>query len=180
MKNPYTKDEILEALRAAFSRVQLAINTYDQRQVFELEGPERWSAAGHFQHLIKSSFPVASAFKSPKERLSAFGKPKDHFVSFAALRDRYKREVVNVKAPANVQPDLTAEDSAESLIANWQMILQKLCDRLEGWNENELDRYTLPHPLLGMLSARQMLYFTIFHADHHLAIIHRIQEAQTV
>ena len=33
--------------------------------------------------------------------------------------------------------------------------------------EDEFDKYILPHPLLGKLTMREMLYFTIYHVGHH-------------
>ena len=35
-------------------------------------------------------------------------------------------------------------------------------------SEHKLDRCILPHPLLGKLTLREMIYFTIYHMEHHL------------
>jgi hypothetical protein len=37
------------------------------------------------------------------------------------------------------------------------------------WSEAELDRYTLPHPLLGDLTMREMLCFTLYHNQRHIS-----------
>ena len=42
--------------------------------------------------------------------------------------------------------------------------LERLINRL---SENELDKYILPHPLLGKLTLREMMFFTIYHTQHH-------------
>ncbi len=36
-----------------------------------------------------------------------------------------------------------------------------------SWSETSLDRYRLPHPLLGRLTVREMLFFTLGHGLHH-------------
>ena len=34
-------------------------------------------------------------------------------------------------------------------------------------DEEDLDNYILPHPLIGKTTIREMLYFTIYHVQHH-------------
>ena len=36
---------------------------------------------------------------------------------------------------------------------------------------DDLDKYVLPHPLLGKVTLREMLYFTIHHNEHHLELL---------
>jgi len=36
------------------------------------------------------------------------------------------------------------------------------------WSELQMDRIRLPHPVLGKLSVREMLFFTLYHNQHHL------------
>jgi hypothetical protein len=38
---------------------------------------------------------------------------------------------------------------------------------MDKFSEAQLDEYVLPHPILGKLTIREMLYFTIYHATHH-------------
>ena len=41
------------------------------------------------------------------------------------------------------------------------------------WRERDLDKYRLPHPVLGKISVREMLFFTHYHDLHHLEIVRR-------
>ncbi|NBX80802.1 MAG: DinB family protein, partial [Flavobacteriales bacterium] len=43
----------------------------------------------------------------------------------------------------------------------------------DNFTEDDLDKYVLPHPLLGKLTLREMLCFTIYHVKHHVEIIKR-------
>ena len=45
--------------------------------------------------------------------------------------------------------------------------VDRLNRRIDRFSESELDTLILPHPLLGKLTLREMLYFTAYHADHH-------------
>ena len=47
----------------------------------------------------------------------------------------------------------------------------KMIKLIEKWDEKSLSKYVIPHPLLGKLSVREMLYFTILHTDHHRQIL---------
>ncbi len=49
--------------------------------------------------------------------------------------------------------------------------MQTLCSKLEKFDEIERDTYILPHPLLGKLTIREMLYFTIYHVAHHKELV---------
>ena len=37
----------------------------------------------------------------------------------------------------------------------------------------DLDAVLLPHPLLGKLTVREMLFFTVYHVQHHRALVER-------
>jgi len=42
-----------------------------------------------------------------------------------------------------------------------------LCKQLLDYSEQDLDELILPHPLLGKLTLREMMYFTMYHVLHH-------------
>ena len=51
--------------------------------------------------------------------------------------------------------------------------VEALTRALEAWDDVDLDRCRLPHPLLGKLTVREMMFFTLYHYEHHRAIIAR-------
>jgi len=48
-------------------------------------------------------------------------------------------------------------------------VLLVIGELLEQFTEEELDTLSLPHPLLGILSIREMFYLISYHPSHHLA-----------
>ena len=46
------------------------------------------------------------------------------------------------------------------------------------WSESDLDTLALPHPLMGLLSARELLHFTAYHTEHHRTGIERWNEKE--
>ena len=45
--------------------------------------------------------------------------------------------------------------------------VSKINEALDEVAEADLDKYLLPHPLLGKLTLGEMMYFTLYHVDHH-------------
>ena len=56
----------------------------------------------------------------------------------------------------------------QEVLAKWRGAVSGLALRIPRWSEPALDRYRLPHPLLGQLTVREMLLFTVYHNVHHL------------
>lgn len=169
-----TKPEIITLLKAVFADTQSFIATQDNQKCFEPEG-EKWSIAQHLQHLIMSSAPVASIYKRPKEFLANFGQPAIGPRSYDEVVETYKKALgKGLKAPADFEPKVDDINEISELFPNWQMIIGKFEERLVSWTEEDLDQYQVPHPAIGLLSLREMLYFTIYHTKHHLKSIQRI------
>ena len=45
---------------------------------------------------------------------------------------------------------------------------------LRNWRDTDLDKYFLPHPLLGKLTIREMLFFTLYHDRHHVNNVRKL------
>ncbi len=54
------------------------------------------------------------------------------------------------------------------VLGSWREAVSGLAAKVPGWSEHALDLYRLPHPLLGKLTVREMLLFTVYHNAHHL------------
>ena len=59
------------------------------------------------------------------------------------------------------------ERDKEKICNDILSVNDSLCKKLKNYSEKELEVYILPHPLLGKLTLREMLYFNILHAEHH-------------
>ena len=59
----------------------------------------------------------------------------------------------------------------DKLIKKYVLHKEKLIAKIEKQTESDLDKYILPHPLLGKVTLREMLYFTIHHNEHHLELL---------
>ena len=144
---------------------------------------EKWSIAENVIHLIKSVKGLSKAFVMPKEQLvGTFGKPSKPSISYDTLFQNYKaflaKGVIPPSAAATFAPQITEGDSQESIVELFEFHHNSLIENAKNFTEMELDEYQIPHPALGNLTVREMLYFTIFHIEHHRQTIEKLAKME--
>ena len=132
----------------------------------------KWSVADVMQHLYLSARPIVRLMTGPREVFAQWGEPALPARTYDQIEAAYSQGVKNVKAPATVSP--RPEDmgvSQQEMIARFSGVYQALIEAVTTWPDNELDQYVIPHPALGKLSVREMLYFVSVHTRHHLKLL---------
>jgi len=132
---------------------------------------DKWTTGQQLEHIIKSVRPVNLAFALPKFALKTkFGSANRPSRAYDALVAKYvnvleaKKDYVLPKSFAPKEIDLGQRTKK---IKKLQKLVRKLGAKLSRFTEEELDFYILPHPVLGKLTLREMVYFTIYHVQHH-------------
>jgi hypothetical protein len=98
-----------------------------------------------------------------------FGKPNRPGRSFEQLVAKYQLKLqAGGRASGPFVPKGLPYSRKKEVLDTLERTVKKLQLRLERCSEEKLDQYLLPHPLLGKLTLREMMYFTIYHATHHL------------
>jgi len=164
-----SKSDIIDALQNSFQEISTFLETVPD-EIFHQSNNKKWSIAENLEHLILSNKPIASVLKKNKLFFTPFGFSFKGSESLEILKDNYHLKLRTTGPPPNnsFKPKETDNFSKEELQNNWKTIAPKYAPRLEKWSEKDLDRFRLPHPLLGKLTFREMLFFTIFHNEHHL------------
>lgn len=134
---------------------------------------EVWSAAENMEHLMLSTRPLATGLKMPKLALRAMGKPNRPLRTYEELVQRYQQKLEEAGEinQSNFGPKVNLEDGLEERVGQWEKVGKEYFEAIEGWKEEDLDKYLMPHPLLGKLIVREMLFFTLYHTYHHLSIM---------
>ena len=175
---PYTKREIIEAWSDEYLEVGRFFSGIDGAEFFA--APEGvWSAADNLVHLIRSGRPVAMALKIPRIALRLrYGRSRRAGRSFAETRAEYVEVALAGGAVASGRflPEVTGTgpEVRQRIITGWNATGRRLEQALSAWSEADLDRYVLPHPLLGKLSVREILFFTLYHTMHHVNDVQRL------
>lgn len=175
---PYSKDELLLSL-SALETSGLAFWRELPPETFLKSVDGKWSAADTVRHLGKSTAPVVKALRMPRLVLrTMFGAATAPSIRFEELRARYDSALANGGtagsfAPSPLEPgddNAALRDSSVSRLAG---CVQSLASALGAWRDQDLDRYRLPHPLLGKLTVREMVMFTLYHHEHHADVMAR-------
>ncbi len=135
---------------------------------------EVWSPSDNVDHMIKAVKPITKALKLPKITLQAmFGRPEKSSMAYEELCQLYRDEIAKgAKASGRYLPDQetpseNAEEKKKALLEQWSKASIELVLVAERWDESELDQYQLSHPIIGKLTIREMLFFTIYHNLRH-------------
>lgn len=171
-----TKADVLQAL-AQLKDVEAEFWLGIPPERFEQPFGEAWSPADTVRHLIKSTVPIKKALKLPKTTLRVmFGKGKGISTSYGELVERYAAALKAGGKAGSFSPsahDMPVDlvKSQKDLVTECGSEIEALARAVDPWSEKDLDIYRLPHPLLGKLTVREMLLFTLHHYEHHREII---------
>ena len=168
-----TKARLIDLLKDSNRRVTEWFTAIPAADFFTRHG-EIWSASDNVDHLVRAHKPVAMALKLPKITLRAmFGKSEKAPVSYEELCQNYRDEIAKGAQasgrylPDQQNPDSNTEMKKLRLLDQFSNASKELVAAAEKWEEEDLDDYLLPHPILGKLTIREMIYFTIYHNLRH-------------
>lgn len=169
------QSEIIQELKTSHSIFIDYINSLSESE-FENALPEKWTAGQQLVHMVKSVSPLVKAFKMPNLVLkSLFGTSKEGSRTFQEVVDKYLAVIeAGAKAPNDfVPPEHIPFNQKQKLTEKLEEKVNECCKLVEKYPEADLDKYRLPHPVLGKLTIREMLYFTIYHVQHHRRTVER-------
>ena len=171
---PDSRPEILAEIGRLAAEVERIAASFDTRSFFAPQyedGTARWSPAQQLRHLTKATYPLARAFDMPRlALLLRFGMSLRGRGSYGELVRKYEKLLESKPQAGRFAPDadVAADDARRAeIMGRFRDSVSKLCAAADEWSERALDRYRLPHPLLGNLTTREMLWFTVFHTAHH-------------
>lgn len=111
---------------------------------------DAWSPADNFRHLTKSMRAVTQGLRVPRVVLCfAFGRASAPSRPYASVREIYRALLTQGASVGRFAPRPQAAPSSPEAARR------------------------LPHPLLGRLTIREMLLFTVYHNRHHLENVQR-------
>lgn len=177
MNEPRTRAEIVDAFARQESASMEYWTAFDTASFFQKIGSS-WSPADTVRHLTKSTRTVVQALAKPKLLLRVvFGRSRRLSVGYEELTARYREALAAGGQAGPFAPSNHAESDHEgwrkSILAGYARVHQELRAATERWSEGSLDKLQLPHPLLGKLTVREMLLFTLYHQRHHIEVVRR-------
>ncbi|MCP4203625.1 MAG: DinB family protein [bacterium] len=171
-----------ESLHAGLSDLHMEIVSFvselSDREFLEPQG-EHWSPAEHLRHLATAVRAVARGMSAPKALLALrFGCTFRGSRGFEEVRELYQAALA-AGGQASGPYDPTAREIAGKpdeqrafVMKRWNQAGGDLDRAIGFWSDRALDRFRARHPLLGMMTIRELLHFTLYHNAHHARRIH--------
>ncbi|MDX1501969.1 MAG: NTP transferase domain-containing protein [Thermoanaerobaculia bacterium] len=183
---PSRRDEIVAALASLRGEIAAYFHGLPPEAFVAPQGPH-WAPEGHLRHLTKSVRPVAAALRRSRLVLGLlFGRGRSDSRAFDEVVEVYREALgqgaqAGRYAPSRREELPPPEEWQRTVVEGWQTAGRELERAIGGWSEGALDRYRLPHPLLGKMTVREILFFTLYHNAHHARRVHeRFTEAPTL
>ncbi len=161
------RDVLIDKLNKNYTLFIEYINSLTDDE-FVVSLNDKWTAGQQLDHILRSVKPLTQILNSKSIIEDIFGMTERPSLSYEEIVNNYKIELekggkatgkfIPEKINSNQKNDLT-----KALADNLKTLIQNLID----YTDKELDSLLLPHPLLGNLTIREMIYFTIYHVGHH-------------
>jgi len=168
-----TKTEIITRLSNEMNALESTLQQTSDEMFFKKPGG-KWSVAENTQHLVLSARPLSLAFSLPKILLRLlFGSPYRKSLPYDEIVKRYQQLLKDgaVATGTYIPRGVPVKGDKSRIAERYKATHATLTGKVQSWSEEDLDNYYLPHPLLGKLTAREMLYFTLYHISHHHATV---------
>lgn len=178
---PTTRDDLLAELALIFQQADAFWRSLGDDDFFAPHGTQ-WSPAENVRHLTKSTLPVVWSLRTPRWILRLlFGAAPRPSRSYRQLVDRYLNVLqtggqAGWFAPRKKKPPGAPDVARQQIMAGWRGSGDALLHAAGAWDDASLDRLRIPHPLLGKLTVREMLLFTLYHQRHHAQNVIRRQQ----
>jgi uncharacterized damage-inducible protein DinB len=165
------KEECFQLINQKYDALIKWTKDHDDDKFEISERVGKWTTGQHIEHLILSTKPINKAIRLPKMILKMnFGTMNRPERTMAENNKKYASALASgtVVAPSKYDPAFISIDQKKEKIAILDKERTRLIKALNKWSEEDLSTYVLPHPVLGKMSIRELLYFTAYHTQHHL------------
>jgi DinB superfamily len=171
----WNKPTLIEHLNAAVADCRTAADSVDGTRFFD-NSAGKWSIAENLIHLSKSAKAVHKGLvNGPTALLTFFGTASAPSQDYEAIIVRYQAALTGgLIAPSSFVAQSSPDDTRTSVLDRYDFEHKTLVESLQAYSEEELDQVQLPHPALGNMTVREMIYFMVYHIGHHQKAIERL------
>ena len=163
-----SKNEIIEKLNQHYTEFIRYIDSLPEKD-FNYNREDKWTAGQQLDHIILAVNPLTQGFILPAFAFGLiFGKSNRPGSSYDELVKKYHQKLAaGGRASSRFIPPSINYAQKQNLLKRLTTLISTLTRQVNKFSEKDLDTYILPHPLLGKLTIREMLYFTVYHVQHH-------------
>lgn len=172
------KKELITKLKKVLRETNILLENVGEQKMF-ISVATKWSVAEQIEHLSLSFFATNLAFALPQMISSTlFGTNTRPNMTYEEVVDNYLAKLnTGSKASFTYQPKISMLKNRKWIIKFWSSSQKNMLLKIETLNEDDLDTYLIPHPIIGKMTWREFLYFTHYHIEHHLKSMKQIVDA---
>jgi hypothetical protein len=158
-----------QALNEALSEVDALFALVDEAKVNH-KPTEKWSFGEEIVHLTMSTNGTAMLLSSPDERLLPSDHPSRTYDEI--VQEYLEKLALSPNIGRAIADQELKQYETKALQLNFDAASKAALAALPRWKEDNADAWMVwKHPLLGKMTAREMVYFTVYHTRHHLATL---------
>ncbi|WP_259015598.1 DinB family protein [Emticicia fluvialis] len=163
-----TKPTLKEAITTSFNTIAQELASVDEKEFFAPIG-DKWSIAENILHLTQSAKTLNVGLALPQSVLvEQFGKIDRPQMSYDEVVASYLAILgTGLKARGAFIPELPENPSKAVLMSSFVKHHEALVHFLDTFTETELDELCIKHPVLKLLTIREIYYFMHYHIGHH-------------
>ncbi|VAW13557.1 hypothetical protein MNBD_BACTEROID05-1085, partial [hydrothermal vent metagenome] len=132
--------------------------------------------AENIQHLILATKPLVKLFSNPEIMATNWGKSNRSSRKYKEVVALYLKHIGIPGFTTKHYTPSNMEFTKSELIGNFNNTNKSLLDKTSLLSEEDLDNYQIPHPLIGLMTCKEFLFFTHYHTVHHLKTIRKTLE----
>ena len=176
----HNKSEIIQALQDQSIEFQTLFSSIPTEQFFAAPS-ERWSIAHHVQHLTSVINRVGGGLANPSVLPPREASPSRDFLTIqqsylSTLKDVPSEKLREVGSRVTLEERQDFETYKNQMISSLAGAITTFNTALGGFAEEHLETLGMPHPFMGLLSSREMAFFTVYHNTHHQNGIKKLLE----
>ena len=168
MNPAMTQAELVQALEARHQEVGEFFAGLPEATLLANTAPT-WNPAQHLIHLTRANSRIAQGFQA---RDALPDNNSGHSRPYEVVRESYlaalKQAPSELLAKNGAAVQVEANTGRAQILEAYKQATSGLRQAMQTWSETDLDAKAMPHPLLGVISVREMLEFTLYHDLHHL------------
>ena len=163
-----SKEEIINELKGSFDSL-IAISSSVDDASYNVSKNNKWTPAENIAHLVNATKMTSLAFTLPKFlHVVLYGKPQRTSHGYSKLVDNYQKKLLDGAVATGVYVPKKNNYIKTELHQKLKREGDKLVAAIDKkWSDEQLDHYQISHPILGLLTVRELAYFTIYHNGHH-------------
>jgi len=169
------KEDIIEQLYKSHTKFVNYIRSLSADDYTYSHENLKWAPYQDLEHHKKVLKKIIFALSIPSFILKLiYGKSNNPSKSYDKTLKLYQLRINDgAKSTQEFIPSRTIQAQLEQDCDELISTVEKLLRKVGKLNEHDLDTILLPHPILGTITLREMLYFCKIHVEMHHAICQR-------